>query len=298
MADDGASGDGAAADGVYGALLPVTAVPGQSVAYYVAATATNAYLSVSYLPELTERAPLFVEYALGSADGMRITEWMYSGASGEFIELTNTTDAPVDMTDWSFDDDHAVPGAFDLSGFGVVQPGESVIITESLAEDFRTAWGLSAQVKVIGQLGLVAGNNLGRADQIHLYNTSGLLVDRLFYGDQTYAGTIRTQNRSGQAPCASLGQNDIFAWQLATVGDSYGSFAATSGDIGTPGSYNGCASTCTADFDDSGDVGVPDIFAFLSAWFALDADADFDGNGSIAVPDIFAFLSAWFAGCD
>jgi hypothetical protein len=25
--------------------------------------------------------------------------------------------------------------------------------------------------------------------------------------------------------------------------------------------------------------------------------ADFDGNGTIAVPDIFAFLSAWFTGC-
>jgi hypothetical protein len=25
--------------------------------------------------------------------------------------------------------------------------------------------------------------------------------------------------------------------------------------------------------------------------------ADFDGSGVVAVPDIFAFLSAWFAGC-
>jgi len=27
----------------------------------------------------------------------------------------------------------------------------------------------------------------------------------------------------------------------------------------------------------------------------MDAAADFDGSGSVAVPDIFAFLSCWFA---
>lgn len=54
---------------------------------------------------------------------------------------------------------------------------------------------------------------------------------------------------------------------------------------------------CTADFDGNEAVEVPDIFAFLSAWFAMDPSADFDGNEVIAVPDIFAFLSAWFAGC-
>ncbi len=42
-------------------------------------------------------------------------------------------------------------------------------------------------------------------------------------------------------------------------------------------------------------ISVPDIFAFLSAWFA--GNADFDHNGVTAVPDIFAYLSAWFAGC-
>lgn len=54
---------------------------------------------------------------------------------------------------------------------------------------------------------------------------------------------------------------------------------------------------CVADFDGNGDVEVPDIFAFLSAWFAMDSSADIDGNTAIEVPDIFAFLSLWFAGC-
>lgn len=56
-----------------------------------------------------------------------------------------------------------------------------------------------------------------------------------------------------------------------------------------------------ADFDRDGALGVPDIFAFLSAWFAgAGADdhwrTDFDGSCTTDVQDIFAFLSAWFAG--
>jgi hypothetical protein len=54
---------------------------------------------------------------------------------------------------------------------------------------------------------------------------------------------------------------------------------------------------CVADFDQNGSVQVPDIFAFLSAWFGGSSTADMDGNGQLQVPDIFAFLSLWFAGC-
>jgi hypothetical protein len=54
---------------------------------------------------------------------------------------------------------------------------------------------------------------------------------------------------------------------------------------------------CMADFDGNSQVDVPDIFAFLSAWFSLEPAADLDGVPGVTVPDIFAFLAAWFAGC-
>ena len=54
---------------------------------------------------------------------------------------------------------------------------------------------------------------------------------------------------------------------------------------------------CRADFDGQNGVEVPDMFAFLAAWFGLEGSADIDGDGDIAVPDIFSFLSLWFAGC-
>jgi len=55
--------------------------------------------------------------------------------------------------------------------------------------------------------------------------------------------------------------------------------------------------SCRVDYDGDHSVGVPDIFAFLSAWFAGDLRANFNGDGFLNVADIFAFLSAWFAGC-
>ena len=54
---------------------------------------------------------------------------------------------------------------------------------------------------------------------------------------------------------------------------------------------------CDADFDRNSQVEVPDIFAFLSAWFAHEPAANFDHVNGIEVPDIFAFLAAWFRGC-
>ena len=113
----------------------------------------------------------------------------------------------------------------------------SVLVTDGLAEEFRVVWNLVPAVKILGQLGITVGNFLGLGDQIHLYNAANQLQDRLFYGDQVYTGTIRTQNSSGQAPCEFIGQNDISGWVLSTVDDSYGSLAATSGDVGTPGRF-------------------------------------------------------------
>jgi predicted extracellular nuclease len=167
--------------------------------------------------------------------GMQITEFMYQGVDGEFIEFTNTGSSSVNMTGWSFDDNHAVPNTKSLSAFGTVAPGESAILTETAAATFRTDWNLASTVKVIG------GNktNIGRSDQLNLYDASSTLVDRLTYGDQTYPGTIRTNGISGDPTSVSvLGTNNIAGWVLSSVGDTYGSWKSLDGDIGSPGVCN------------------------------------------------------------
>lgn len=76
---------------------------------------------------ITRKILLAALLAAGTASAhaqVRITEWMYSGNPGEYVEFTNLGPAAVDFTGWSFDDDSRTPGVFSLSGFGVVQPGE------------------------------------------------------------------------------------------------------------------------------------------------------------------------------
>lgn len=169
---------------------------------------------------------------VGSAQ-VRITEFMYSGVDGEFIEFTNLGDTAIDMTGWSFDDDSALPGVFDLSGFSVIGAGESVILTEIGADLFRAAWGLDAGVRIIGEY----TNNLGRNDQINLFDASGVLVDRLTFGDQNLPGSIRTQNVSGNPLAHSLGADDVFGWLLSEEGDAFGSYYSLNGDLANPGRF-------------------------------------------------------------
>lgn len=167
---------------------------------------------------------------------MRITEYAYSGngAAGEFMEFTNIGVAAIDMTGWTYDDSDMMDGpATPLTAFGIVAPGESVILSEATAPVFRASYGLPMSVKIIG----ANTNNLGRNDEINLFDDSSALVDRLTYGDQTFPGTIRTQGASGW-PCSSvIGTNTIAGWVLSTIADQQGSISSSEGNVGNPGSF-------------------------------------------------------------
>src|SRR5262245_61002856 len=162
-----------------------------------------------------------------------ITEWMYNpiSSASEFVEVTNIGGEPVDMANYSFDDDSRLPGTFSLAGLSTLAPGESGLIIETPAAAFRAEWGLDASVKI-------ADNNtanLGRNDEINIFNGT-TLADRLTYGDQTFAGTIRTQGTSGvPTTCLGLGANNVGAWVFSAIGDGRGSTVSVSGDIGSPG---------------------------------------------------------------
>lgn len=164
---------------------------------------------------------------------VRITEWMYSGEGPEFVEFTNLGSTAVDFAGWSYDDDSRTAGVLDLSAFGIVAAGETVLITEGDADQFRTSWSLASSVKIIDGY----TNNLGRNDEINLFDAAGNLVDRLTYGDGDFPGTIRTQERSGNPLAGALGANDPSLWVLSSVGDSFGSYVSVDGDVGNPGIF-------------------------------------------------------------
>lgn len=185
-------------------------------------------------------ATLLTSAMIGSAQaavtGIKISEWMYNpvGSPGEFVEFTNFGSTAIDLTGWSFDDNTRTAGSENLSGFGIIASGESVLFSEATAAAFRTAWNLSSSVKVIGG----SLNNLGRSDEINLYDSSNTLVDRLTFNDQG-TGTVkgpRTQGISGEAgSLAAIGVNDASQWKLSVVGDSESAYASVGGDIGSPG---------------------------------------------------------------
>lgn len=171
--------------------------------------------------------------AVPASAAISITEWAYQGGGGEFVEFTNLGGTAVDMTGWSFDDNSGAAGSFSLSGFGIVAPGESVVVTDLTDAAFRTEWSLPAAVKVIG------GNtqNLGRADEINLYDSSNVRVDWLAYDDQTL-GSPRTNNASANPlTLAAVGAHDSTLWTLSVAGDSYSSTTSVGGGIGNPGRF-------------------------------------------------------------
>ncbi len=140
----------------------------------------------------------------------------------------------------------------------------------------------------------IAGPNSGRT-----YTVSRLALRD---GDSIASGALHGQQilqrqlpaRSTSDPASINAFGGLLVNAVLTYNNGGSSEAYDAALLITPGTS---APTCAADFDGNGTVQVPDIFAFLSAWFAQLPSADFDHNGSIQVPDIFAFLSAWFAGC-
>lgn len=170
--------------------------------------------------------------AQAAPSGVFITEWAYNGGpAGEFIEFTNLGPTAVDFSGWSFDDDSRNAGTVDLSAFGLVAAGESVILSEASAEDFRAAWGLDSSIQVLGH----NSTNLGRNDELNLYHGS-TLVDRLSFGDQNFPGSIRTSAVSGRAGSVDvLGTNNVAGWVLTTENDADGGKLSTAFDLGSPG---------------------------------------------------------------
>ncbi len=245
MFDDGMHGDGAPGDGRFGATIPPTVMAalrfGDDVEYYVEAQAATAAVlhgdGVEIWPFAGEfNAPRIPTVWTMLDSPLRVTELCYSAGDGEFVEFTNVSGLPLDLNGWSFDDDSAEPGAFDLSGAGVLSVGGSLCITDAPAADFRAAWAMPSSAIVLGDNDVA---KLGRNDTAHVFDAQGRLRDVLRYGDQDFPGTPRSQGASLQSCNEAHGQDQVYAWTLSTASDAFGSVTSTGGDVGTPGRFAG-----------------------------------------------------------
>ena len=138
------------------------------------------------LPILT--AALLASVASTQAQ-ILITEVNSNGAGGDFFEIYNAGSTTIDLTDWRWTDRdlRAWSTGFTINSSSL-SAGEAAVIpvasgsaggTPTAIATFKSSWGLSDSVKLIGYSG--AGAGLGSGDGVLLFNSSGNLAASLIY---------------------------------------------------------------------------------------------------------------------
>jgi hypothetical protein len=213
---------------------------------------------------------------------VQITEFAYGGnaaysgdlGDGEYIELTNVGDAPQDFTGWHYNTAPSATGAIDLSSFGTVAAGESVLITDLTPADFRTEWGLKSSVKVIND-GTVTLNKGPKT--IYILNSASAIADQLSYisGYLPSKGVAAFVN-PGQLSVTDTGVagawtkpttlNDAeHSWQSHSTPASIGSPGASTQGTSTPDSVRLASLSVSGGSAQSATVGSAFSFTGLSA---------------------------------
>ena len=138
------------------------------------------------LPILT--AALLASVASTQAQ-ILITEVNSNGAGGDFFEIYNAGSTTIDLTNWRWTDRdlRAWSTGFTINSSSL-SAGEAAVIpvasgsaggTPTAIATFKSSWGLSDSVKLIGYSG--AGAGLGSGDGVLLFNSSGNLAASLIY---------------------------------------------------------------------------------------------------------------------
>ncbi|MFD2257186.1 lamin tail domain-containing protein [Luteolibacter algae] len=185
---------------------------------------------------------------------VQITEIMYTGLFGEFVEITNGGNASQNMTGWKFSDNArglslaSVATATDISGIGggTLAAGDSAIITEVSSTIFIQAWYTEASTALpSGFTGIPANRivqnnavNLGRTDEVNIYANGAIdgvndFVDRVTYTDQGGASADkgpRSEDVSA-VPSSNNTAATFSGWQLSSVGTGAAWKAGVQGSI-------------------------------------------------------------------
>jgi len=122
-----------------------------------------------------------------------ITEIMSQSAHNsptdcDWWELTNTGDSSVDLTGYSWDDDHQRPGRNVFASI-TISAGESIIIRDTVTatgDPFKDDWSLGPEVNVYDP-GYFSGSfsGLGSSDGVFLYDTGDVLLTSATYPSRT-----------------------------------------------------------------------------------------------------------------
>jgi predicted extracellular nuclease len=223
----------------------------------------------TFLPILT--AALLASVASTQAQ-ILITEVNSNGTGGDFFEIYNAGSTTIDLTNWRWTDRdlRAWSTGFTINSSSL-SAGEAAVIpvasgsaggTPTAIATFKTSWGLSDSVKLIGYTG--AGAGLGSGDGVLLFNSSGNLAASLIYRLQASPGDLATQQdgstvqlatfiKATSPQPASNGHAGIMGGGIATdslVWNYWGSTAETptyfsTSTVGFAGAFANAASSTT-----------------------------------------------------
>jgi len=183
-----------------------------------------------------------VTVAAQAAPQIKVTEVMYTGLFGEFVEITNTGDAQQNMTGWSFSDNSRTPDETSIAGIGALDAGEVAVITEVSDAIFIQAWYTEPGKTALAAANIVENNvaNLGRSDEVNIYDASDVLVDRVTYNDQTSNGP-RSEDISAvpkdtwNFTSANMGTDWVLSTDAQVIGEWKAGVSGASGPVGSPG---------------------------------------------------------------
>ena len=158
MFDDGNHGDGAAGDGVFGANIPGFG-NGAWVRYYVEALANNPVKTAAYLPKGAEHDVFIFQVNVSGflASDVVINEIMASnqtavadqdGQYDDWIELFNTSSAPVDLSGWHLSDDSNNLAKWTFPQGSILDAGAYLIVW---ADENGSQAGLHANFKLAAE---------------------------------------------------------------------------------------------------------------------------------------------------
>lgn len=200
-----------------------------------------------------------------------------SPVGADWFEVTNVGGSAVDITGWKVDDSsESFVAAVPLSGITAIAPGESVIFIETgdvatAAAAFRSTW-FGANPPPALQIGGYSGGGVGLStggDAVNLYNSSGLLQARVFFGVSPAGPVFATFDNAAGLNNAAISQLSVAGVHGAIVA------ASDANEIGSPGAV----ANVDTDHDDDGIADIVDPMP-LDATNETFSDAPAPSNGS------------------
>lgn len=179
-------------------------------------------------------ATLALPLSLGAQ--LRLTEVMSDSAhpggatNGDWLEITNTGENPVNIGGYSFDDSTPIPGRIGqiFPSYLIPAGGSVIVLREDTSTEFRSTWAIDPSVRIFTTAPTELPNfpGLGSGgDSIFLFNASNTLVDQFEFGSST-TGVSFARFTDGSPVPGNLSVNGLF--------NAYQSTQASQ-DIGSPG---------------------------------------------------------------